>query len=364
MPETDAWLPYLAETKDQNWHSNFGPITRKLEARLMEKYGSAGEAFVTASSATSALSAALIAHRVSGHVPCPAFTFQATAGAILGAACQPFIMDVDPCTGTTTAETLAAALDETGAKAAYVVAPYGVTRDFRDHAQVCRDRGARLIIDNAAGLGVARGTDIGMELGHDVDEIFSLHTTKVFGVGEGGLIITHPDHVNAVKAAMNFGISAPATVPRSDQPYWGINGKMSEVAAAVGLAVADTIDDRIAARQKMAAEWMAALDDFRDLIYCLDVSAGPWQCFPIIMPDKQSSLALLAAMSAQDIELRRYYAPSLGDYPDYAQMDACTNSKDLSDRAAILPMRSFMPEGDRNRLMETVYAGLKQVMGS
>ena len=325
-------------------------------------FGGAGESVVATSSATSAISAALIAHSVSGLVPCPAFTFQATAGAILGAGCQPFIMDVDPLNGTVTPETLERALEETGAKAAVVVSPYGLTRDFREHARVCSARGARLIIDNAAGLGVARGVEIGLSLGDTIDEVYSLHTTKVFGVGEGGLIFTSPLHEGAIRSAVNFGLPTHTAQGKPQKPYWGINGKMAETTAAIGLAVAETFLLRVSARQVMAAEWMQALSELSDLIYCTEATAGPWQCFPLLMPSKEQSQALLKAMERQSIELRRYYAPSLGSCTGMPSLGECDAAQNLSDRAIILPIRSFMPARERKQLMDTVCRGIKEVM--
>ena len=95
IPAKEQWLPYLEESIEQNWHTNTGPASVRLEVRLQEMFAQTGEKAVVTSSATAALSACLIAHHIRGPVICPAFTFQATPSAILGANCQPVIVDRD-----------------------------------------------------------------------------------------------------------------------------------------------------------------------------------------------------------------------------------------------------------------------------
>ena len=96
-----------------------------------------------------------------------------------------------------------------------------------------------LIIDNAAGLGVARGQSALSGKNEAVREVFSLHATKPFGIGEGCAIFAPYSKVPSLRAAMNFGLQSHSANGEVQRPYWGINGKMSEVHAAIGLAVAD-----------------------------------------------------------------------------------------------------------------------------
>ena len=179
-------MPYLEAAYDKNWHTNSGPASLQFEQQLANFFAFEAEAVTAVSNATSGLSACLIAHRISGPVICPAFTFQATACAILGAGAHPVVVDVDAVSGVVSANMLERCLTETGAKAAMVVAPYGIETDFSEHADVCLRRGSRLIIDNAAGLAPGRTERSMGALADHIDEVFSLHATKVFGVGEGG----------------------------------------------------------------------------------------------------------------------------------------------------------------------------------
>jgi dTDP-4-amino-4,6-dideoxygalactose transaminase len=361
LPEPSAWLPFLEETKSLNWHTNFGPLARRFEAVLHQMYGRVGEVAISASNATSALSACLIAHRIHGPVLCPAFTFQATACAILGAGCQPVILDVDPVAGVVTPETLDQALAETGAKAAMVLAPYGIATDFRAHAAVCQRHSARLIIDNAAGLGVLRDAT---DPAPHVDEVYSLHATKPFGIGEGGVVFTAAEHEGRLRAAMSFGLLTHTASGQDQAAYWGVNAKLTEVGAAIGLAVAATMADRVRARQAMAAEWMAALADSGAHVFCTRPELSPWQVFPLILPDEPSLLRFVAGMADKGIELRRYYSPSLGACAGMRALHPCTNAQSLAARAVVLPVRSYMLQADRQKLVATAVACLDESLTS
>jgi dTDP-4-amino-4,6-dideoxygalactose transaminase len=353
LPEPREWVSLLDETKHLNWHTNFGPLARRFEGVLQSLYAESGQVAVSTSNATSGLSACLIAHRIRGPVVCPAFTFQATACAILGAGCQPVIVDVDPVSGVVSPETLDAALQQTGAQAAILLSPYGFTTDFRAHAAVCERLGARLIIDSAAGLGVARDPAL---TGLHIDEVYSLHATKPFGIGEGGVIFTDPAHEGALRSAMNFGLTTHSATGQDQAAYWGVNGKLPEVGAAIGLTVATTMASRVSARQKMAAEWLAELAGTGVRPFCTQPELAPWQVFPVILPDEPSVIRLMANLAAEGIEMRRYYAPSLGACKGMRALHPCPGAQHLAARAVALPMRSFMEPGARKALMQQTKA--------
>ncbi|MEO0774470.1 MAG: DegT/DnrJ/EryC1/StrS family aminotransferase [Pseudomonadota bacterium] len=358
LPTVEDWTPYLTPAYDKNWHTNTGPVSQQLETRMHTMFGHAGETVTMVNNATSGLSACLIAQRISGPVICPGFTFQATACAILGANCQPFIVDVDADTGVVTPETLQAALAKSGAKAAMLVAPYGIATDFAEHAAICHAAGAILIIDNAAGLGVARPSVVGPGT---VYEVFSLHATKVFGIGEGGAIMSDAADQTALRSAINFGLNTHSATGSDTRPYWGINGKMSEAAAAIGLAVADTFETRVAQRQAMAARWIAALDTVPIRVFERDITRAPWQVFPVVLQDDATTTRFVEAMAAQNIELRRYYKPSLGACSGMPRMGDCPASLDLSLRVAVLPIRSYMPQADQEALMTSTLSVLHDI---
>jgi dTDP-4-amino-4,6-dideoxygalactose transaminase len=354
LPETTEWLKYLSPALEANWFTNFGPVNAQFEARLFALYGCAGEEVVTSVNATAGLSACLIAENISGPVLCPAFTFQATAAAILSANCKPVIIDVHPSSGVVEPEVLEASLRITGARAALVIAPYGIKTDFRQHAEICQTHNCLLVIDNAAGLGIARQDTFAAESRDVVREVYSLHATKPFGIGEGCAIFAPKVKAPALRAAMNFGLQTHTATGTQQGPYWGINGKMSEFQAAIGLAVGDTMAARVAGRQKMARAWMDAFADAPVMPFCNRPQDASWQVFPVLTRSEDHLLAIMDLANQQGIELRRYYAPSLGACSGMQNLGACPNAQSLAERALVFPIRSNMPEDAQAELISTL----------
>lgn len=350
IPEPPAWLPYLEPSLANNWHTNFGPVATGFEGRLATMFADEGERVVSASNATAGLTACLIAERIKGPVLCPAFTFQATPAAILAAGCTPVICDVDLKTGVLAPDDLGAALDETNAQAVVAVVPYGIAIDLSDLVGICRSRNVLLVIDNAAGLGVRRDY---LPKAPNVREVFSLHATKPFGIGEGGAIFVPEEAEGRVRSAINFGLPTHTASGAEKPPFWGINGKLPEVGAAIGLSVCDTIEERIASRQGMAANWLENLAGTDATPFSTAIGMSPWQVFPVLLKDEHTVNRLSAAMAGAGMELRRYYHPSLGACSGMARVAECPNAKNLSSRAIVLPVRSFLPDADRDHIVDT-----------
>src|SRR5271154_1659830 len=193
LPEPQEWLPHLQESYDQHWFSNFGPVATRFEAALAAHFGEPGDAFVATSNATAALAACLIAEKITGVVLLPAFTFPACAGAIRMAGAEPMLVDVEGATWGCGVQKLGRALDRTNAEAVMLVAPFGITQDFSAHVELCRRRGVMVLVDNAAGLG--GGPRSRRALRGTAYEVYSLHATKPFAIGEGGAIQTPADRV-------------------------------------------------------------------------------------------------------------------------------------------------------------------------
>lgn len=301
---------------------------------MTEAFGDPAERCVPCASATSGLSAALIAADVSGQVLIPAFTFPATLGAVLAAGLVPSVIDVDEDSWAIGADALDTALSASDAKAVILVAPFGMQCDFAAHRAVCRRHDAIVVIDNAAGLGVKRLNICDEE---SVFEIFSLHATKPMGIGEGGLIFCHKNVERKLRSVLNFGLGTYAD-PRG--PNWGFNGKLSELHAAIGLAQLQRRDWIVQGRQRFAGAYIALLAQYPELSSPTAMQLAPWQIFPLAMPDRRSADAAEMAAADLGIEFRRYYRPSLSQWPNIQTIGTCPVSESLASRMLALPVRS------------------------
>jgi dTDP-4-amino-4,6-dideoxygalactose transaminase len=353
IPPVQAWSSYLEESYGLRRFSNYGPLSGRLESWLREEYGTDCTACVLASSGTAAIAAPLIARGISGKVLLPAFTFPATLSAVKMAGATPVLIDVCRGDWRVSADALDDAFATTGAQAAIVLCPFGMRSDFSAHARVASKHGGILIIDNASGLGVDR---MPYESSPNVFEAYSLHATKPFAIGEGGVTFAHLSSEKALRRALNFGL--PVAVV-GELPTWGINGKLSEFHAAVGLAVASVFNAQLNTRRAMAASYMEALLDFSEVRYCKKPDDSAWQLFPLLLPTLESANAFEEHTRLLGMEIRRYYRPSLSSHLGVERVTECPVSEDLSQRMCCVPIYSNASEFEVDEMVALATLSLR-----
>ncbi|KAB2952203.1 MAG: hypothetical protein F9K19_17900 [Rhizobiaceae bacterium] len=327
-------MDYYRAAHEVNWFTNFGPLSLRLESALARTFGVPGEVCVAAANATAGLSAALLALGRKGTVLVPAFTFPASVGAVYASGNEPLIIDIQEENWAVDAAELDRILDVWPVASVMLVAPFGLPVDFSEHVSVCRRHGVGVVIDNAAGLGAARPA---RKTEENVFEVFSLHATKPFGIGEGGAIFGHPSRSNALRSALNFSLDAPA---RPDLPPWGFNGKMSEFHAAIGLAQIERFPNRVCSRQAFALAYFESLSDVPGIVLPKERSHAVWQIFPVLMPSAAAREHAISVAAAEGLEVRRYYNPSLSRWPNLRTAGHCHIAENLANRMCALPVRS------------------------
>ena len=235
LPPASAIMPYLRQIDRNAWYSNHGPLAQAFQARLADHWGLDRSEIVLLSSATSALTLTLVASGARPGSRClmPSWTFIASAGAVTQAGLIPHFVDVCPETWVPdpAAVQALAAVHDVGA--ILVVSPFGAPLDLAAWDAVQRATGVPVVIDGAAAFDSLRIG--GPMVTGNCPIVVSLHATKVFGIGEGGaLLCRDPAIIERVRRLMQFGFlgTREATLP-------GVNAKLSEYAAAVGLAGLD-----------------------------------------------------------------------------------------------------------------------------
>lgn len=357
LPPIAAWAPILETAYAVGRFTNFGPLSRRLEAHFATTWGDAETVCVAASSGTAALAAPLIASGVTGRVILPAFTYPATLAAIRMAGAEPFLVDVDPADWRIAPDTLAAALRATGARAAVVLCPFGIRSDFRAHAAIVAAEGGVLVVDDAAGIGVDRRP---VPIAPHTFEACSLHATKPFAVGEGGMIFAHRSREDALRRALNFGLD-PASP--ADLRGWGINGKLSEMHAAVGLAAAAGFDDRLARRRSLVRRYIGTAARHPAVTVVGDPFAASWQFFPLLLPHADAAARFVAAAAARGMETRRYYVPALSARADVERLGPCPVAEDLAGRMCCVPVYATRTDEEGDEMVSIVAESLAAALG-
>ena len=281
IPPVGEWVHYLEPAYRAKWFSNFGPVVRQFETQLTMRICHPDEVITTVSNCTAGISAALIALDVRGAVLIPAFTFPATMSAVTMAGAKACVLDVDLDTWCLSVALLEKTLRAENCDAVVLVAPFGLRQDFSEHLQICQRYNVPVVIDNAAGLS-EKGSAV---LHENSFEVFSMHATKPFAIGEGGAIRSRLSQTQALRLALNFGLEHG--VP---QKGWGINGKLPEVSAAIGLAVLKHFDEVLAHLRAVAQCYIELLRNYDELIFRQDVRDAPWQSFPVLFPSSSAAL--------------------------------------------------------------------------
>ncbi len=226
LPPLEEFMPYLQQIWDSKILTNGGPFHKQLEAELAEYLGVKHISLFT--NATIALVTALQSLRISGEVITTPYSFVATAHSLLWNGIKPVFADIDPNTMNLDPARIEAAITPQ-TTAIMPVHCYGRPCDVDAIQRIADDYNLKVIYDAAHAFGVKQhGHSI---LQHGDLSVLSFHATKAFNTFEGGAIIS-PDartkqHIDHLK---NFGFVNETTVVAT-----GINGKMSELNAALGL---------------------------------------------------------------------------------------------------------------------------------
>lgn len=354
LAPVEAALPYLRRIDEAQLYSNFGPLNAELEARLAARFGLAAGCVVTCANATLGLTLALQRAAAAGGTCClmPAWTFAATAHAALAAGLTPVLADVDPATGALTPDLAQAAAEHaTGPVAAVVpVAPFGLPLDLAAWAEFERRTGIAVVLDAAAGFDALRPAALAA--------VVSLHATKILGIGEGGFIVSRDQEaIVDLRRRSNFGFNG-----RRDAELAGANGKISEYAAAFGLAALDLWPARRAQHQAVLGYYRAGLADAPGLSFAPGLGEA-WVCSTCnIEAEAEAVLEIEAELAAAGIATRRWWGRGLQGHQAFARLPRAPLpiTEALAARTLGLPC---WPEAPRAALDEVI-AIVRRVLGA
>jgi len=243
LPSLDAIRPFIETIDGNNIYSNDGPLNRRLCSELAQYVAqrlikTVPLSATTVTNGTVAIELALRARagRSSPYVMLPAYTFIATAHAVKNVGFKPLFIDVDPVSLTVTPSIAHTAMRSHGKPAALVVvSPFGGAVDVECWEQFEAETGVPVIFDLAAGITAIRHVS-------KQPICISLHATKMIGSGEGGAVLSaDADLVSRIKQMASFGFKANSRI--SEVP--GGNYRISEYAAAVGLASLQSVGNRM-----------------------------------------------------------------------------------------------------------------------
>lgn len=299
-------MPWLERIDRNLWYTNNGPLVHELEQRMSRFIeGAQGSSCVTLASGMSALELGLRALGIgTGHrVLMPALTFPATAQAASRCGAEPVFADVCPHSWVLTPAIVRDALAHQRIDAVMPVAAFGLPLPANEWDTLVQEAKLPVLVDAAAALG-------GQTVGRFAHWAFSMHATKPMGIGEGGLFVsTDTVLADRVRGLANFGFDH--LVAHSAQ---GTNAKLSEYAAAVGLAQLERWPRLLDRRRRVFGAYRDALAALPS-VQCQPTVAVPPATLCVRLPVAATPVA--AALKEAGIETRRWYLPPLTAHPAF-----------------------------------------------
>ncbi|MGH8874029.1 MAG: DegT/DnrJ/EryC1/StrS family aminotransferase [Acidimicrobiia bacterium] len=318
-----------------------GPLVRELEERIAETFRVAH--CVAVSSCTVGLMLVIQALRPAGPVLIPSFTFSATAHAACWNGVEIVFADCDP-------ETWCLGSANVAGRPALVVGVHvsGVPCDVDGLSRMASESGAALIFDAAHGAGslVTSNGSLRPLGGFGLAEVFSLTPTKVLGGAEGGLIATNDAALaDELRVARNYGNPGDYNTRVA-----ALNGRLSELHAALALAGLDHLEARVAHRNRVAGLYRDLLSDLPGIGFQA-VPAGErssYKDFSILIDAETFGCcreAAAAALQAEGVEVRRYYSPPVHMQAAYSHISTppLPVTERLAEQVISLPIWSHMP---------------------
>lgn len=331
--------------------SNDGPFVQELERRVAELHQV--KHCVAVSSGTVGLEIAARALGLEGEVILPSFTFVATAHALQWLGIRPVFCDVtghhidpDRIEELITPRT-------TGIVGVHV---WGQSCQVERLGRIAGERDLRLLFDAAHAFGCShRGRMMG---GFGDAEVLSFHATKVFHTLEGGAILTDDDGTaERARLLRDFGFT-----DYDEVACMGINGKMNEVSAAVGLTMLEQLDEIVAANQRNYRRYRAELEGLPGIGLIEHDDRNNHHYVVAEISEEEAGISrddLILALGKEGILARRYFYPGCHRMEPYRSLQPhagllLPETERLVERVMVLPSGTAMEEGDVIRVCQVI----------
>ncbi|KAE9636512.1 DegT/DnrJ/EryC1/StrS aminotransferase family protein [Aeromonas veronii] len=329
---------YLEKVNETGWYTNFGPMHQALTERLENYLGVKNLLLV--SNGTLAIQVAAKTLNISKSVTTP-FTFVATTSSLLWQGMDVAFSDINPSSLNIATDKLEQVWEnEPSYDSLLATHVYGNPCDVKSIDELARKYNKKVIYDAAHAFGVNVGSDSVLNFG-DASTL-SFHATKVFHTVEGGAIVfKNKVDLDKAKEFINFGIENDGVL---GEP--GINAKLNEYQAAVGLCILDDIDDILDYRSSLFELYRKELRDVVDMPHWHDDANYNGAYMPICLENETVRLNIGDKLTANDIQFRRYFYPSLDKAYPKIKSFGCPISNVVAENVLCLPLHTYMTAAD------------------
>lgn len=323
LPPLKEFQPYLEKIWESKWLTNNGVYHRELEAKLCEYLGVKYISLFT--NGMLALITALQALKISGEVITTPFSFVATTHALWWNGIKPVFVDIEPKSFNIDPDKIEAAITQK-TSAILPVHVYGNPCNLDKIQRISETYGLKVLYDAAHAFGVKVKNQSVCNFG-DLS-VLSFHATKVFNTFEGGAIVSHDEKMKErLDQLKNFGFTGETTVIAP-----GINAKMNEFQAAMGILQLKYIDAIIAKRKSIADLYRISLRNIDGITFMEDMITVKhcYSYFPILVNNDKYRYTrdeVYNKFKDHNIFTRRYFYPLISQFPTYRGLESALPGK-------------------------------------
>ncbi|MBI1286903.1 MAG: DegT/DnrJ/EryC1/StrS family aminotransferase [Flavobacteriales bacterium] len=333
LPPLDEYQRMIGEIWKSGQLTNVGAKHVELQNKLKEYLGVKHLQLV--SNGTIAIQLAIKALGLTGEIITTPFSYVATVSSIVWENCSPVFVDIDRDDFCVDATKIEAAITE-NTSAILATHVYGIPCNVELIQEIADRHNLKVIYDAAHAFSIELDGKSLLNYG-DVSTL-SFHATKVFHTGEGGAVVTDNDELaHKLWYHGNFGHRGP-------EEFWGlgINAKMSEIHAALGLCILPCMDEILRNRKKTVVLYDKIFTPVKS-VKRLDIKKGikhNYSYYPVVFDSEETLLSVLDALQKLNIYPRRYFYPSLNKLPYLHKHVEMPVAEDISRRILCLPLSS------------------------
>jgi len=342
LPSLEKYQAYVEKIFSNGWVTNNGPLVQELEEKLEEYLGVKNLVLVT--NGTLALQIAIKLLGFKDEVITTPFSFVATTSSLLWQDIQPVFVDIESKSLNLDASKIEKSITKktTGILPVHV---FSNACEVEKIDEIAKKNNLKVIYDASHTFNIRYNNKSLLKYG-DISTI-SFHATKLFHTVEGGALIIKDDSLyKEAKQMRNFGFKQAQTYSL------GINGKMSELHAAMGLCLLDEIDEVILKRKKIWDYYFEKLNTLFPLQVRHSQVDNNYHYFPIICKNENDVLKIMDELSKLEIFPRRYFYPSL-DCLDFVNVQKnCAVSHEISKCILVLPLFVGLKQKDQDVIIQ------------
>ena len=355
LPALEEFIPYLEKIWQSKWLTNNGPFHQQLEEELAAFLGVKYVSLFA--NGTLALLTALQTLKITGEVITTPYSFVATTNSLWWNNLKPVFVDVDPVYGNLDPDKIEAAITPQ-TTAIMPVHVYGNPCQVERIQQIADVYGLKVIYDAAHTFkNKYKGTSI---LNFGDLSTMSFHATKPFNTMEGGAIICHDAETKQrIDYLKNFGFAGETTVMAP-----GINSKMNEMQAALGLLQLKHYDSYILKRKEIANNYRKALQSVKGIKLMPEnelASDHNYPYFPIFIDEEYGMTRdeLYNHLKENNIFGRRYFYPLISSFSTYrglpsAKPENLTVAYQLAESVLCLPIYPDLGMEEVQRIIKLI----------